>query len=57
MATQGNKPIQNDQQARLDRFEKGDELLAKQAENREALKAEKIERTRKKVDEMWQSLE
>jgi hypothetical protein len=57
MATQSNKPIQNDQQARLDRFEKGDELLAKQAENREALEAEKIERTRKKVDEMWQSLE
>jgi hypothetical protein len=48
----GDKSIPNDQQSRRARFEKGD-----QKENREAMAAEKLERTRKKVEEMWQSLE
>jgi hypothetical protein len=55
MASQ--KPTPENQQARIDRFEKGDQLLAQQEAEREALKAEKLERTRKKVEEMWQSLE
>ncbi|KAL4521972.1 hypothetical protein Ndes2526B_g01901 [Nannochloris sp. 'desiccata'] len=53
----GDKSIPNDQQSRLARFEKGDELLSQQEENRIAQEAEKLERTRKKVEEMWQSLE
>jgi len=53
----GDSSIPNDQQSRLTRFEKGDELLAEQKTKREALEAEKLERTRKKSEEMWQSLE
>ena len=58
MASENQKnSTPNDHQLRLERFEKGDELLVKQDDERAALEAEKRERTRKKVEDMWQSLE